>query len=151
MHLYTITMPNTWHGFHVEIHGTKGCAMISEGGDPKFYKDWHGKESFWSPDLPANDPYQTEHDRLFKAIRENATWNEIDNGVNATFTAILGRMATETGQFVTAEEAWTSTFQYVPDVTALTLAGDSPMMPDENGNYPIPQPGKATLNNPYQK
>jgi predicted dehydrogenase len=151
MHMYTVTIPNTWKGFHAIIHGSKGSAMLGEGvGEPKFYEDWNQAKPFWEPSANRNDSYQTEHDRFFKAIRNDVEWNELDRGINATFTAILGRMATETGQPVTADDAWTSTYQYAPDIDKLTLASDSPVMPDADGNYRIARPGKATLNNPYQ-
>ena len=150
MHMFTVTMDNTWTGFRSIVHGSKGSAILGEGvGDPKFYEDWNGKKPFWTPQSPGNNSYQTEHDRFFKAIRDNQEWNELDRGIDATFVPIMGRMAIETGKEVKAEEAWKSTFQYAPNVAELTLDGDSPVMPDENGNYPIPVPGKATINNPY--
>lgn len=152
MHMHTVCMQNTWIGFRAIIHGSKGSAMLGEGvEEPRFYKDWDQKESFWAASSPKNDSYQTEHDRFFKAIRENREWNELDRGIGATFTAILGRMASETGNVVTAEDAWKSTFQYAPDIDKLTLSGDSPVMPDAEGNYRIPVPGRATINNPYQE
>jgi len=152
MYMYTVTMQNTWNGFRAIIHGAKGSAVLGEGvGDPRFYEQWSGQgRAFWQPESRGNDSYQTEHDRLFKAIRDNAEWNELDYGISATFTAILGRMATETGQRVTAEEAWASTFQYAPNVEDLRMSHDSPVMPDADGNYAIPRPGRATLSNPYQ-
>jgi predicted dehydrogenase len=152
MHMYTVTMQNTWTGFRAIVHGAKGSAMLGEGvGDPKFYEDWNQEKPFWSAGASRNDSYQTEHDRFFKAIRDNTAWNELDRGIEATFTAILGRFATETGKLVTADEVWASTFQYAPNIDKLTIDGDSPVMPDANGNYRIARPGKATVNNPYQE
>jgi len=152
MYMYTVTMQNTWNGFRAIVHGAKGSAVLGEGvGDPRLYEQWSGQgRAFWQPEARGNDSYQTEHDRLFKAIRDDAAWNEMDYGISATFTAILGRMATETGLRVTAEQAWASTFQYAPNVADLRLDGDSPVMPDANGNYPTPIPGRATLDDPYQ-
>jgi len=154
MNMFTVTMQNTWSGFRAMIHGSKGCAILGEGvREPRFYADWNGRErAFWSPTANTNDSYQTEHDRLFKAIRDNQDWNEMDRGIDATFTPILGRMAIETGQRVTTEDAWTSTFEYASqaDLANLTLDGDSPVMPDENGDYRVAVPGKATINDPYQ-
>ena len=154
MHMFTVTMDNTWTGFRAIVHGSKGCAVLGEGvPEPKFFNDWNGElakneNAFWTAQSEKNNSYQTEHDRFFKAIRENQPWNEMDRGIDATFTPILGRMAIETGKYVTAEEAWSSTFQY-GDYGALTFDGDSPCMPDENGDYRIPVPGKATVNDPY--
>ena len=151
MHMYTCGIENTWAGFRAIIHGARGSAYLGEGvGDPRFYRNWKGQEPFWRPQAGDNNSYQREHDVLFKAIRDNANWNEMDYGINATFTAILGRMATETGQEVTAEDAWKSTWQYAPNIDKLTLDGDSPVMPNEDGSYRIARPGRATLNNPYQ-
>ena len=152
MHLFTVTMDNTWTGFRAVIHGAKGCAVFGEGvADPKFYKDWKGdlsKDVLWTPQSDKNNSRLTQHGIFFSSIRNNQGWNELDHGIDATFVAILGRMAIETGKYVTAEEAWNSTFQY-GDVSKLTLDSDSPVMPDEDGNYSIPIPGKATVNNPY--
>ena len=151
MHMYTVTIDNTWNGFRAIIHGAKGSAFVGEGvGEPKFYRNWNGQDAFWQPQSGGNDSYQREHDVLFKAIRDNAEFNEMERGINATFTAIMGRMATETGNRVTAEDVWGSTFQYAPNIDQLTLDSDSPVMPDENGNYRIARPGRATVNNPYQ-
>ena len=151
MHMYTVTMNNIWTGFRAVIHGTKGCAILGETiNNPKLYEDWNGSQAFWTPQAGSNDSYQTEHDRFFEAIRTNRPYNEMERGIDATFTPIMGRMAVETGQRVTAEEAWSSTYQYAPNIAELTIDGDSPIMPDENGDYRIPQPGKATINNPYE-
>jgi len=151
MHLYTVTMGNIWNGWRAVIHGTKGSAVLGEGVlDPRLYEDWNAKKEFWAPKTEWNDSYQTEHDLFFAAIRADKSWNEMERGIDATFTPIMGRMAVETGQHVTAEEAWSSTYQYAPNIAELTLNDDSPIMPDENGNYRIPQPGKATINSPYE-
>ena len=151
MHMYTVTIADTWTGFRAVIHGAKGSTALGEGvDDPKFYEDWNQQKPFWSSSAEKNDTYQTEHDRFFKAIRDDADWNELDRGINATFTAIMGRMATETGKYVTAEEVWASTYQYAPNIDKLTLDGDSPVMPDADGNYKIALPGKATINDPYK-
>ena len=54
-------------------------------------------------------------------------------------------MAMETGQFVTAEAAWNSTFQFVPDIANLSFGGPFPLVPDENGNYPQAIPGVTQI------
>jgi len=156
MHMYACTTQNTRSIFQAAVHGSKGGAILGESvGDPKFIEDWStfkdgkNQKAFWTPQASGNNSYQTEHDRLFKAIRDGVEWNEMGYGIDATFTAIMGRMATETGQMVTAEEAWSSTFEYAPNIDQLTLDGDSPFMPDANGDYRIAVPGKATINDPY--
>jgi len=86
------------------------------------------------------NPYQVEHDDLFKAIRDNTPYNEVEAGAVATMTAILGRMATYTGRTVTWDEGFNSTKTLMPseisgwDTMPLTL-------PDAEGRYKLPAPG----------
>ncbi|MBQ6157923.1 MAG: Gfo/Idh/MocA family oxidoreductase [Thermoguttaceae bacterium] len=146
------TMPNTWSNFCCVVQGTKGVAHVGEGvGDPKIYKGYEALsfsgfrgDALWKPSSPDNDSYQTEHDRLFSAIREDRPWNEMDRGIMATFTALLGRFTVETGQFITAEQAWKSEFRYDSEIAydnLVDINGPSVVMPDENGDYYIPHPG----------
>jgi hypothetical protein len=69
----------------------------------------------------------------------------LERGIDATFTPILGRMAMETGQWVTAEAAWNSTFEYVPNIANLSFDGPFPLVPNENGNYPQAIPGVTQI------
>jgi predicted dehydrogenase len=151
MMMFAQTIDNTYADFESIIHGTKGSAVVGEGvGEPKMFADFNAQRqrkdnAFWTPESPANNSYQTEHDRFFKAIRNNQPWNELERGIDATFTPILGRMAMETGQWVTAETAWNSTFEYVPNIANLSFDGPFPLVPDENGNYPQPIPGVTKI------
>ena len=154
MMMYLLLMANTWAGFRSVVHGSKGGAIIGEGvTDPRFYADWNDEpagEPIWTPRAGGNSSHQTSQDRFFQAIRENREWNEMDHGISATFTSIMARMAIETGNRITAEEAWASTFEYAPNIAEMTMDSDAPVMPDADGFYQIPRPGRATINNPYQ-
>ncbi len=147
--MHTKCIPNTWQSFCGIVHGTKGSAVVGEGvGDPKMFSDYNADKdrrrgAIWTPKSESNDSYQTEHDRFFKAIRDDQPWNEMERGVGATFVPILGRMAVDTGQYVTAEQAWSSEFKYVDDIANMTFDTPAPTLPDENGNYPLPYPGKT--------
>lgn len=150
MMMFAQTIDNTYQSFESIIHGTKGSAVVGEGvGEPRIFSDFNAnrqrKDSIWTAESPQNDSYQTEHDRFFKAIRDNQPWNEMETGINATFVPILGRMAMESGQFVTAEQAWNSTFEFAPDIANLSFDGPFPLVPDENGDYPQAIPGKTTI------
>ena len=59
----------------------------------------------------------------------------------ATMVGVLGRMAAESGLTITWEEAMNSTTELAPNLDALTMDGPAPVMPDENGDYPIAMPG----------
>ena len=55
-------------------------------------------------------------------------------------TAILGRMASYSGQEITWEEALASNLKLVPE-NLRSFKDTAPVLPDEEGNYPVPVPG----------
>jgi predicted dehydrogenase len=150
MTMHTKCIANTWENFEGIVHGTKGSATLGEGvGEPRMFRDYNATKTrnagvIWTASSPGNNSYQTEHNRLFTAIREDQPWNEMDRGIGATFVPILGRMAVDTGQMVTADMAWSSGFEYVKDIANMTFDTPAPVLPDENGNYAMPIPGQTT-------
>lgn len=138
------TMNNTWSVFQSTIHGTKGSAIVGEGvPHPKIYKDFAGKEVIWESTADGYDSYQREHDVLFKSIRENKELNSMDTGIDATFTTILGRMAVDTGEYLTAERVWDSSFEYAPNIDEMNFDSPAPARADENGEYAPVIPGET--------
>lgn len=93
----------------------------------------------------SNDPnpYQQEHDELFASIRNGNVISDTENGAKSTMTAIMGRMATYSGQVIDWDEAMNSNIELVPD--HLTWDSRPPVEPDQNGNYPVPVPGETTV------
>ncbi len=65
-------------------------------------------ESSWRLKEESKDAYQVEHDCLFAAIRSGKPINNGEYMANSTLLAIMGRMATYTGQEVTWEQALNS-------------------------------------------
>jgi len=61
-------------------------------------------------------------------------------GLGKTIDALV-RMAAHTGQVITYDQMLNSEFVMAPNVKDLTLDGDSPLLPDADGRYPIPEPG----------
>jgi hypothetical protein len=57
----------------------------------------------------------------------------------STLLAIMGRMATYTGRVITWEQAMDSKEDLSP--SAYTWDAAPPILPDENGQYPIAIPG----------
>jgi myo-inositol 2-dehydrogenase / D-chiro-inositol 1-dehydrogenase len=57
-------------------------------------------------------------------------------------TSILGRMASYSGQMVTWEEALNSDISIGPK--EYSWDAGPPVLPDENGYYPLPVPGKSS-------
>ena len=123
---------NAWRSVSEHAHGSKGMsniggAQIASGDDVWRYR---GKK---------NNPYQTEHDDLFAAIRLDQPYNEGFYGAMSTMTSILGRMATYSGKEVTMESALNSKLSVMPKEFSWTA--DPQSMPNANGEYPIPVPG----------
>ena len=116
--------------------GTKGvvkcgAAEITSKGKSLFKFDKKSKE---------NEPYQNEHDELFAAIAKGEyKFADTENGAKSTLTSIIGRMATYSGQIIEFDKALNSGISLQPekyDWDALP-----PVLPDENGLYPIATPG----------
>ena len=64
----------------------------------------HGQERLEARQGPADDDmYQNEHNELFASIRAGKPINNGDYMCKSTLMAIMGRMATYTGQDITWE------------------------------------------------
>ncbi len=145
--------------FAAYAHGTKGSAVISSAAHvparSRLYKDqnidmnWRGKPgnllwAFPTGDRGANlerNPYDVEWEELLNAIHADKPYNEVERGVAASVVTSMGRMAAHTGQVITYDQALNHTPTLAPNVAELTLNSDSPLMPDADGRYPIPEPG----------
>ena len=132
-------MPGTMSRVDEVFQGTKGSLEIGKGE----ITDLEGRIQYKYPSKLGEDPnpYQVEHDLLFKSIREGKVIADAENGAMSTLTAILGRMATYTGKKITLEQAMTSKLQLMPEV--VTWETLPPSLPDVNGKYAIPIPGKT--------
>ena len=126
--------PGTVANVSEHFVGTKGRVTEGRITDLKGNTLWRhrGKDD--------KNPYQVEHDHLFDCIVNNIPVNDAYNGAMSTMTALLGRMATYSGQKITMEEAMASNISLAPD--AFTWDTLPKSLPDENGFYKIPVPGK---------
>jgi len=96
-------------------------------------------ENEWRFDGEGGNMYDLEHQALFAAIRNGKT---INNGLymaRSTMLAILGRMVTYTGQTISWDDAINSKESLSP--ASYAWDADPPIMPDEDGKYPIAIPG----------
>ena len=75
------------------------------------------------------------------AIRNDSPLNDGYHGANSSMTAALGRMATYSGDEVTWKEATQSEMALAPGLENYTSESAPPVLPDEEGNYPIAIPG----------
>lgn len=88
-------------------------------------------------------PFQQEIDEMIDSIRKGNAIDNTDYGAKSTLTAIMGRMATYSGQLITWEEALNSERKLVPD--HIDWDTTPPTLPDERGYYPIPVPGQTRV------
>lgn len=109
------------------LYGTKGVCEVMKhkitGEKPWAYRTRRQDRK--------GDMYQQEHDELFAAIRSGKPINNGDYMCKSTLMAIMGRMATYTGQVITWDMALNSQENLMPEKLEMgTLA-----MP------PVAQPG----------
>jgi len=111
---------NCWSNVSEAAHGTKGVSGCQSGSG-------------------GNNPYVQEHIDLLNAIAKNERYNEGYFGATSSFTAVLGRLATYSGIVVRWDEAVEKGPVIAPEITSWEQ--DPPVKKDENGDYPIAQPG----------
>jgi predicted dehydrogenase len=128
-------IPDTHYRVSESFQGTNGSApepgiILTKSGYPLLkYND-------------KKDPnaYQVEHDLLFKAIAKGEyKYADAENGAKATLTAIMGRMATYSGQMIEWDAALNSTVDLMPKKFAWDA--EPPILPNKDGYYPIAKPG----------
>ncbi len=125
--------PNCWNAVTEFFHSTKSPSGGSNLGGRNVAGAGPG------PKLQHGNPYVQEHIALLLAIKEGKPLNEAYYGAVSSMTAVLGRMATYSG----VEVKWDDAVKSGPDSFPANLAWDAeaPVMPDAEGNYPIPVPG----------
>ncbi len=141
-------MADCWGFWGNVIHGAKGSAILGEGiPDPLIYKGHQRTDAnvIWRYKGAKSDQYQIEHDRLFEAIRANKPYNETKRCAYAALTGILGRMAAESGQEVTWEQALNSDLVLAPGLEKLTMDSAPPVVADAQGRYPVAVPGRTKV------
>ncbi len=131
VHTYCRQMSGCYNDVSDIFIGTKGRANVLkhviEGENP------------WKYSGPKPSMYDVEHQELFAAIRSGNTINNGDYLAKSTMWAILGRMVDYTGQALTWDKAINSQQDF--SLERYTLDAIPPVVPDADGNYPIPMPG----------
>jgi len=132
--------------YHSFIHGSKGSAVGSKGGDCGAPSSTFtgqaelGQNRLWQS-TDGSNPYQNEWDDLIDAIRNDKPYNEVKRGVETSLVTSMGRAACHIGREVTFQAMLNSDHEFAPGVDKLTKDSPAPVMPDEKGLYPQPQPG----------
>ena len=131
-------MKGTWAKVDELILGTKGKIWC----DAVRISDYKGNSLFSYDAKNDPNPYQVEHDELFDAVAKGEyKFADAENGAKSTMTAILGRMATYSGQVIDWEKAINADLNLQPDT--YTWEAKPKVLPDAEGFYPIAVPGKT--------
>jgi myo-inositol 2-dehydrogenase / D-chiro-inositol 1-dehydrogenase len=141
LYAYCRTIPNCYEENSSLLLGTKGRASVTrgviEGENPWKYS---GPRMYSSPNV---NPYQVEHDELFKAIRAGKPINSGDYMIRATLMGIMGQLSCYTGKEITWEQINASDFYFEPKPEAVHAKMEAPVLPDKDGIYPVFKPGET--------
>jgi predicted dehydrogenase len=135
MHAFCRAIPNCYNQTSSMLVGTKGRCFTMLGriegenpwqyAGPKMYSAVH------------TNPYQIEHDELFKAIRSGTPLNSGDYMAQSTLLGIMGQISCYSGQEVTWEQATTSGFYFAPKPEDVRADMEPPTRPGPDGVYPV--------------
>jgi myo-inositol 2-dehydrogenase / D-chiro-inositol 1-dehydrogenase len=129
--------PGTWSYVGDHVHGTTALATLGTGA-------WGlgevGPREIRAKTYRGDNPYQREHDDLMASIRGSGPYCfEGSYGADSSMTAVMGRMATYSGQSLTWQQAIQSEVRWAPKSYALDA--DPPNLADADGAYTAALPG----------
>ncbi len=124
-----------------EIYGSEGIMDPGKG----IIRDFKGniKWSYRKPRSGGKNPKDAEHEKLWDAILNDKPQNDAYFGAKSSFTAVLGRLATYSGQVVKWDEAVKSDYSLMPE--EFSFDAEPSVLPNENGEYDVAIPGKWKL------
>ncbi|MDX1636933.1 MAG: Gfo/Idh/MocA family oxidoreductase [Balneolaceae bacterium] len=133
--------PNTMNRVAEFFQGTRGT--IDTSGDRGILRSWD-RETLYNHNAEQDpNPYQQEHNELFAAIRNGDRINNTEYGAKSTLTALMGRMATYSGDVISWEDALNSDKSEMPE--EFGWEATPPVVPNEDGKYPVPVPGETEV------
>ncbi len=144
VHIYAFTRQQLGCANEVSdtVLGTKG--RLIHGGAQRGQSRWRIEgETNWSPQLNSKHPEITCFEEMFAGIRAGNPINDSHTMANSTMLAIHGRMATYSGQVISWDDAFNSNRVLAP--TRYAWDADPPVLPDQNGHYPVPIPGATEV------
>ncbi len=123
----------SWTNVSESLHGTLGtCNPAGRIEGPNKWR-FEGK----SP----GGHQQEQHD-LIEALSRGEIYNEGEYGAMSTFCAILGREACYSGKEIQWDDLLKRGRDLCPGIDGYRMDSEPPTKPDENGEYPVPIPGK---------
>jgi len=135
MFSYCRQIPGCWDSFSQHAHGTKGFASIQGHGESELHVEGQ-KAMKWKR---TDEGHQVEMDDLVAALQAGQPSNDVQWAAESTMTAILGRMATYSGQMVDWDKAMASNLDLAP--AHLSWEDEPKTRPGADGIYPCATPG----------
>jgi len=138
---FTFTRQQTgcWNEVGFVIMGTKGRLSSAPG--------WGGYviegETNWRIEKPDVHPEINCFEEVFAAIDRGKPINDAETMAGSTMVAILGRMATHSGQRIEWDDAYASNLVLAPE--RYDWDADPPVLPNPDGTYPHPIPGATEV------
>ena len=114
------------------VLGSKGKASITR------HQIWGENNWRWTGRC---DPYQIEHNELFRAIRSGQPVNNGDYMTRSTMITVMGQLSCYTGKEVTWEQINQSDYYYPPRPEECHDGMEPPVTAGSDGSYPVPKPG----------
>ena len=118
------------------VLGTKG--RLTHQGRVWRISDLAGQNQLSIP-KDGSHAEQNTFREMFAGIQSGQPRNDSLTMAGSSMLAILGRMATHSGQLITWDDAFASKRVLAPE--RYTWDADPPVLPDEDGKYPVPIPG----------
>ena len=138
-------MNNCWNTYSDYAHGSKGSAILMESLAQPRTRIYAGqdmtREPKWAFGKNDPSPYRAEWQVLLDAIRNDTPHNEARRAGEADIAALMGRIATHTGQYVTWDQVMSSEYQFVEDIDNMSFETEAPIHDGPNGIYDAPLPG----------
>ena len=138
--VYALTRQQSgcFNGVYATVFGTKG--QLRRGGNRKQSGIYTLQgELKWQTPAETEMPEVNRYREMFAAMQAGTPINDSLAMARSSLLAILGRMATHSGQRITWDEAFASNKVLAPE--RYDWSADPPVMPRPDGTYPHPIPG----------
>ncbi len=143
LYAFCRTIDNCYNENSSILLGTKGRASVVS-----MKIEGENKWNYTGPLPPKNpeaNPYQIEHNELFKAIRSGNPLNSGHYMAGSTLMGIMAQLSCYTGKEVTWKQATESDFYYAPRPEDVRADMIPPVKPGPDGTYPVYTPGVTKL------
>jgi predicted dehydrogenase len=137
---FTRQQNNCYNGVSYLVIGSKG--RLTHGSRAGWVLSSNSGQPIETIEYGAEQPELNTFRETFAGMAAGKPVNDSLSMGRSTQLAILGRMATHTGQLVTWDEGFASNRVLAPK--SYEWNADPPVLPNAEGNYPVPKPGLTT-------